>query len=285
MLRLFCLTALLGFLLPSAPDNAASRPAANHYCWLTAGTYAARNSLAARFAPPAGCERVAVAPGSFGDWLRHLPLLPAGTPVRLYNGQLKNRQDVHAAVLDLDVGTRDLQQCADAVIRLRAEYLFSVRPDSVHFHFTSGYDLRYLDWRAGRGFQVVGGRVEPATRPAEPLSHAGFRRYLDQVFSYAGTLSLARELTPIPLAAVQPGDVLIHGGSPGHAVLVLDVAEHPTTHRRYALLAQSYMPAQQMHVLRAGPRPGAGAWLALDPARPLVNTPEWTFAREELGRF
>jgi hypothetical protein len=40
--------------------------------------------------------------------------------VLLYNGAPKFRQDVHAAVIDIDVGTRDLQQCADATMRLRA---------------------------------------------------------------------------------------------------------------------------------------------------------------------
>jgi hypothetical protein len=43
----------------------------------------------------------------FCDWLRGLPLKPAGAPVLLFNGAPKFRQDVHAAVIDIDVGTRD----------------------------------------------------------------------------------------------------------------------------------------------------------------------------------
>lgn len=295
--RIHLLPALLSCLLacgPPAPQSATGGAAEteaapvtgapNQYAWLPAGRYDARRSLAARFAPPAGCRRVAVAAGSFGFWLRHVPLLPAGTPVKLHTGQLKARQDVHAAVLDIDVGAQDLQQCADAVIRLRAEYLFTQQPDSVHFHLTSGHDIRFADWRRGRGFRVVGDEVRPAVRPAEPATHAVFRRYLDQIFTYAGTLSLSRELTPVPLADVQPGDVLIRGGSPGHAVLVLDVAEN-LAGRRYALLAQSYMPAQQPHVLRNVAAPALGAWFAVDPQAARFVTPEWTFAREELKRF
>ncbi|UPL50593.1 DUF4846 domain-containing protein [Hymenobacter sublimis] len=255
------------------------------YPWLPVGRYQTNQTLAARFPPPPGYERTAVQPGSFAYWLRYLPLLPVGTSVRLHTGKLKNRQDVHAAVLDLDVGARDLQQCADAVIRLRAEYLFSQNPDLVHFHLTSGHDIAFRDWYAGRGFRVVGPQVEQVPKAAEKPDHATFRRYLDQIFTYAGTLSLSRELRPVPLAQVQPGDVLIQGGSPGHAVLVLDVAVELQTGRRKALLAQSYMPAQQMHVLKAGPRVGAGAWFLLDPERDDVNTPEWTFSRDELGRF
>ena len=44
----------------------------------------------------------------------------------LYNGDLKNRQDVHQAVINIDAGGKeDLQQCADAVMRMKAEYHFS----------------------------------------------------------------------------------------------------------------------------------------------------------------
>jgi len=262
------------------------RPApAVAYAWLPAGTYNPKQSLAARFAPPRGCRRVAVAAGSFGSWLRNLPLLPTGTAVHLYNGALKTPQSVHAAVLNIDVGSRDLQQCADAVIRLRGEYLFAQNPAQVHFHLTSGDDIRFSDWYGGRGFRVNGSAVEPAPRPVEKPTHAVFRRYLDQIFTYAGTLSLAREMTARPLAQVQPGDVLVHGGSPGHAVIVLDVAEQPATGRRYVLLAQSYMPAQQIHVLRNTQEPALGTWFAVDGQASRFDTPEWTFGGDELKQF
>ncbi|TGE20194.1 DUF4846 domain-containing protein [Hymenobacter elongatus] len=260
--------------------------APSRYAWLPARTYDARRSVAARIAPPRGCQRVAVAPGSFGYWLRYLPLLPAGTAVRLHNGKLKDPQDVHAAVLDIDVGIRDLQQCADAVIRLRGEYLFAQNPAQIHFQLTSGDDIRFADWCGGRGFQVRGDAVVSVPRQAEQPTHAVFRRYLDHIFTYAGTLSLARELTAVPLTDVQPGDVLIRGGSPGHAVIVLDVAVEPVTSRRYVLLAQSYMPAQQMHVLRnVWGDATLGAWFAVNPWETRFSTPEWTFRSDELKRF
>jgi hypothetical protein len=229
---------------------------------------------------------VAAAPGSWGEWLRYLPLSPVGTPARTYSGALKNRQDVVAAVVKIDIGTQDLQQCADAIIRLRAEYGFSHDPNRVHFHLTTGYDFWFSDYVAGRTFRVVNEEVLPATRPAEAPTHAALGRYLLPTFGYAGTLSLSRELRPVPMTQVQPGDVLIHGGRPGHAVLVVDVAEHAVTHQRYVLLAQSYMPAQSIHVLRNIDEPRLGAWFAVPGAAPAeFDTPEWTFGSHELGRF
>jgi len=229
---------------------------------------------------------VVVARGSWGAWLRGLPLRPAGTPARLYTGKLKDNQAVVAAVVAIDPGTRDLQQCADAVIRLRAEYLFSQDFNKIHFHLTTGYDTWFSDYVAGRTFRVQGEQVLPTTKATEAPTHAALGRYLLPVFGYAGTLSLSRELRSVPLAEAQPGDVLIHGGRPGHAVLVVDVAEHPQSGQRYLLLAQSYMPAQNIHILRNISQPALGAWFMVPPStEPLVETPEWTFDRTELGRF
>ncbi|GAB2969326.1 DUF4846 domain-containing protein [Hymenobacter coalescens] len=264
--------------------QASPQPAAPRYAWLTRA-YAPQTALAARFAPPAGCQRVAVPPGSFGHWLRGLPLRPPGTAVRLYNGQLKNPQTVHAAVLDLDTGARDLQQCADAVMRLRAEYQFTQNFRTIHFHLTSGHDIWFGDWVEGQGFRVQGEDVLPAARPVEKPDHAALRRYLDQIFTYAGSLSLSRELRPVLLADMQPGDVFVQGGSPGHAVIVLDVAEHAATKARYALLAQSYMPAQNMHVLRNDAAPRLGAWFRIDANARVVATPEWEFEAAHLKRW
>ena len=296
-MRWFFLTVALLAQLGCGADTAANRTAATpsqsttptglRYPWLE--TVPAGNRLAQRFAPPPGCQRVPVAAGSWGEWLRWLPLHPVGTPARLFDGHLKGRQEVVAAVVNIDVGQQDLQQCADAVIRLRAEYLFTIDPNKVHFHLTTGYDFWFSDYVAGKTFRVSGDEVLPAARPAEAPTHAALTRYLVPTFGYAGTLSLSRELRPVPLAQAQPGDVLIHGGSPGHAVLVLDVAENAATHQCYLLLGQSYMPAQSIHVLR---EPAAGtaqsaAWFAVpqDPTGDNFSTPEWSFEETELARF
>src|SRR5262249_40092813 len=115
---------------------------------------------------------------------------------------------------------------------------------------------------------------------ARDASHASLRAFLDIVFLYAGSKSLSDELAPVSVRDVRPGDVFIQGGFPGHAVLVADVVEGAGT--RAFLLVQSYMPAQEIHVL---PTPAPGLpWFEAQPGAPLA-TPEWTFPPDALRRF
>jgi len=245
----------------------------------------AEDALSARIAPPEGYERAEVEAGSFAAWLRELPLLPGRPEVKLHDGRRKGRQDVHEAVVDIDVGTADLQQCADAVIRLRAEYLYANgRADDVAFDFTSGDEARWDRHRQGWRAVINGNQVSWRQSAAADDSRAAFRRYLDLVFTYAGTYSLSQELKAVADPAdVRAGDVFIQGGFPGHAVLVVDVAQDPTTGRKAFLLVQSYMPAQQIHVLR-NPGGTMGAWYPADFGGTL-RTPEWTFGAGDLERF
>ena len=190
---------LLGLLAGSAEVSAAPR-----YLWRAGPEPQAAATLAGRIPPPAGFERAPVPPGSFAEWLRNLPLSADGTPVRLYDGRLKWSQDKHVAVIDIDTGTRDLQQCADAVMRLRAEYLLaSGRARDIAFNDTEG---KRLAFRGSAG------------------DRKAFQRYMIQVFSYAGTYSLEREMVRVTPAGMRIGDVFIKGGFPGHAVLVVDMA-------------------------------------------------------------
>ena len=243
------------------------------------------DTLAARLAPPAGYQRVAVATGSFGAWLRELPLKPGRPDVTLFNGRPKGRQDVHEAVLDLDVGGRDLQQCADAVMRLRAEWLWSAgRWKEIAFDATSGERVSYARWREGGRPRARGRRIVWDQVDEQDLSYRGMRRYLDFVFMYAGSASLSRELRRVAKAAdLEPGDVFIQGGYPGHAVLVADVAVSAAGDKVF-LLAQSYMPAQDIHVLRDFAEPGLSPWFRAEEGKPL-ETPEWTFPSGSLRRF
>jgi hypothetical protein len=254
------------------------------YPWLQA--YKAEDRVAVRLAPPAGFEREPVAPGSFAEWLRNLPLKKGRPAVRLYNGGLKANQEAHAAVVDIDTGSKDLQQCADAVMRLRAEYLYS-RSDfaGIHFNFTSGDAATFVKWSEGFRPTVSGNRVSWAKTVARDDSYASFRAYLNIVFTYAGSASLSKEMVkPANTRDIRAGDVFIQGGFPGHAVIVVDVAREPRTGRRVLLLAQSYMPAQDIHILKNPAGGPLAPWYDANIGQTL-KTPEWTFRPEHLMRF
>jgi Domain of unknown function (4846) len=253
------------------------------YAW--AKMYNPVQALSSRIAPPAGYGRKALPEGSFGEWLRGLPLKPGKPQVLLFNGQPKANQTAQFAVLNIDVGNRDLQQCADAVMRLRAEYLFSQgQHEAIHFNFTNGAPCPWTQWKAGNRPVIAGPKVNWVKKAEPSATHATFRAYMDMVFTYAGTASLEKELSKIgTLKDLQIGDVLIHGGFPGHAVLVLDVAENDKGQRKY-LLAQSYMPAQEVHILINPADPDGGPWYDTAASDP-IETPEWTFTQAELRRF
>lgn len=247
---------------------------------LAAGEALAQDALGGstpetRFTPPPGFVRAPCAPHSFCGFLRQLPLKPPGAEVLLHHGAPKNRQDAHAAVLDITVERKDLQQCADAVMRLRAEHLFANgRQDEIAFRFTNGFRAEWKRWRNGERIRVSGNRAEWIKGAGVDSSHAQLMRYMETVFQYAGTRSLEQELWPAN-GPVQPGDVFIQGGSPGHAAIVLDAARHADGRVAF-LLAQSYMPAQDIHVLLNPAHPELGAWYIHQQGGRLV-TPEWTF--------
>jgi hypothetical protein len=239
--------------------------------------------IVSAIAAPAGFKRIPAQPASFGAWLRKLPVRPGRPPVYLYDGRRKTNQTAHHAVLDVDVGNKDLQQCADAVIRLRAEYLFSGGcRDEIKFDFTSGDAARWKDWREGIRPVVAGNRVSWRRRAAADDGYANFRDYLETVFTYAGSSSLERELQPVAdPARPEIGDVFIEGGFPGHAVLVVDVARNQAGARIF-LLAQSYMPAQDIHILRSFEE--INPWYRAK-SKGVLRTPEWEFRYNDLKRF
>jgi hypothetical protein len=254
----------------------------SRYAWK--GNYDINTALINRFALPEGYKRVKYANFEYADWLRHLPLKAKGSKVKYYNGGTKNNE-VHEAVLDVDVGTRDLQQCADAVMRLQAEYHYSKKDYSnIHFNYTSGDKVSFDDWRYGKKPKVAGNKVAfTAKSSTANNSYSNFKKYMNSIFNYAGTASLEKELKTINLTDISPGDVFIQGGFPGHAVIVVDVAENAEK-KKIFMLAQSYMPAQDIHILKNLKQDSLSPWYSTDFGNTLV-TPEWTFDVKNLRRF
>lgn len=205
---------------------------------------------------PEGFTRLEEDSTSFAAWLRNRHLKKNKT-VYLYNGEEKPNQRAQFAVLDITVGNKDLQQCADAVMRLRAEYLFETKK------FT---DIIFTD-NANTRYQFT-----------EPYDRAHFNNYLNRVFGMCGSASLSKQLHKKNMADVVSGDVLIRGGFPGHAAIVMDVAVNQEGKKMF-MLAQSYMPAQDIHILVNPQHEKLSPWYEIDNE---IISPEYVFLKEEL---
>ncbi len=244
-------------------------------------------SVLERFQPPAGFRRVPAAERDFSHWLRHLPVKPGRSEVRLFNKKPKKDQTLHEAVLDVDVGDRDLQLGADAVMRLRGEYLLAIgREDLICFRTAGGLRAAWSKWQDGYRFSMAhpSGWEEKAKPSGD---YQNFRKYLEKVFSVANSASLRNQMVQVlDGTALQPGDVYIAAGGGkrknGHAVIVLDLAVNHQGKLRM-LLAESETPAQDIHILKNSSHPDS-PWF--EPRSDgSLSTPRWQFKAGSLFRF
>lgn len=236
-------------------------------------------TIVERFDVPTGFVRLESEKKSFAYYLQHLPLKPDGAKVRYHDGREKQR-DVYLAVVDFSLGERDLQQCADAVIRLRAEYLYAgQRYGEINFNFVNGFNAEFTKWAAGNGISVDGNNVSWRANGANNNSYESFQKYLDVVYAYASTLSLEKQLIAKPFPNVSIGDVFIQAGSPGHCVIVVDMAVNQDTGEKIFMLAQSYMPAQDIQILKSDGK--GNPWFSAN-TEEVLKTPEWTFEISDL---
>jgi len=234
---------------------------------------------------PGGYKRVDAEAHSFGEWLRKVNL-KKDSRIYLYNGRLKDDQSMHFAVLDMPVGDKDLQQCADAIMRLRAEYFFDRGDiDSIHFKATDGSDLSFAKWMKGERYRLKGAKL--AAYNSE-ISGGNERKQLEQflevVFSYCGTISLSKATKPVrDPGLLMAGDIFIKAGSPGHAMIVVDVATD-NNGKKIFMLAQGLMPAQSIHIVKNPLDEKMSPWYKVT-VDTTITTPNWVFYRNQLSRW
>ncbi len=237
-----------------------------------------------RFSPPTDFRRTEIADNTFAHYLRTLKLKPAGSKVLYHNGATKQNNQVYEAVVDLEIGKKDLHQCADAIIRLKAEYLWQQKKyDQIHFNFTNGFRVDYSEWMKGKRMLIKGNKTSWINKTTPSNTYDDFWNYMELIFMYAGTASLEKELLPVNINEAEIGDVLIQGGHPGHAVIIVDKATHPETEKSVYLLAQSYMPAQELQILKNRTDLKISPWYELREGT--IPTPEWRFEHGDLRRF
>jgi len=271
--------------VPAAPPpREAPDPA--RYGWLgddSVKAPQATDTLSSRLTTPPGYERVKLESGSFGAWLRDLPLAAPNTPVKNHKGELVHPadNDYLAAVIAIDVGSIDLQQSPDVAIRLHAEWLWSEGDRNMSYLGATGLDMPLSRWTKGQRLIASGPQVFWAqqAKPSEP-DHAELRRYLDGVFTWANSTSLAQQAKLVEPDDIRPGDFFLHTGSPGHALVILDIAHKEN--RKLALFAQALNPAENVHVLRPG---RATAWFSIRAGEPIVTPFTKEFGWDGLRRL
>lgn len=197
-----------------------------------------------RILTPDGFTRTKADDNSLLDYMRRMELLKDGSKVKLYNGKELDLKP--AAVFAFDIGNQDLQQCADSIIRIYSEYLWSQgRTDEISFSLTNGLEVSYSDWKDGKRLLALSNIAFMMKMTGKDDSYDCFAAYMDKVMNYAGTKSFAKEGTQIKLEDLKPGDMLL---SDTHVVLVVDEAKNEKGEKCW-LMAQGYMPAQSFHIM------------------------------------
>lgn len=237
---------------------------ASNYPWYN--RLKSNNSLSKRIALPQDFYRIPVDEGSFEDWLRNLPLRKPNSKVYYYNDEEKFTQEIHEAVVDIDIGDRDLQKSEDAVIRLWTEYLYSQKDYERIIIPTAEDTLAFRDYYDGKP------------------NYAQFRKFLNFAFEKTTTYSFKKSLEIIKIKSLKIGDIFIQSSPPGHAVIVVDMAKNEAEQRIF-LLAQAFTPAQDIHIIKNFDNASIlGSWYPTNFGTTLY-TPEWEFSNNDLRRI
>lgn len=246
-----------------------------------------KNTIKERFPPPKDFEWINEQPETFGYFIENFPLKKYGNPILKYDGSPIATQNLHEAVFDIDTGNLDLQQCADAVIRLHAEYLYkNKRFNEIKYHFTSGDLLSWNDYKNGTRAFVNGNSVSFRKTAPTNDSYQNFRTYLDLIYTYAGTISLTNyETKPVTATKnLKTGDILITPGSPGHVVFIAGVAKNKDG-KKVFLLGEGFTPAQSIHILSNPFNPNLSPWYELDTTSEETKTARYYFKPTNFRSF
>ncbi len=255
---------------PVAPDP-------KRYLWLANDGLEhmpdAVDTLENRFPVPPDYRRIELEKGSFGEWLRGLPMAAPGTPVVNHKGEEVLAGDYQhlAGVVALDVGKASTQTSTDIVLRLHGEWLLSQgKIDQVVYRAATGTALPFSRWLQGDRVVPAGAAIQwqRKGKPSKP-THPAFRAYIEAVYNWSNTVSFGKESKVTPAAEVRPGDFLLHKGKPNHAVVVLDMAKN-NKGTPLALLGRALSPAQSFYVVGLGK---GYAWYYINPDKEQMLTP------------
>ena len=221
--------------------------------------------------PPAGFTRPAATNG-WQQWVRSLAIKPEGSQVVDYAGRPIEPPSAPAYLLDVPLRGR-FCQCADVAIMLWADYNEQQgRDEQVSFNSVSGQPMKFADFLRGVRYLCTsdGSRLRAAhngTAVGPQYSREqAFEDYLQQVFTFAGSASLHRDLSLVDPKQLMPGDIYVQPpssspGRMGHVTILLDLARNAQGDPML-LTAYGWVPAMSPYIPRPGSGQGQGEWFS-----------------------
>ena len=221
-------------------------------------------NIYSRFRTPENYNRIK-SDNKFGNFLSQLNLKTIQTKVKNYDGTEKPNTEAYEAIIDLPNPTKNVQYNSNAILRLRAEYLFQNRLfDKINFNIGEKHQT-YLEYSKG------------------DFSYRSFMDYIEYFLSKTNSTSIVNELERINWNNMEIGDIIFHNNSfKSHAVIVVDMAKNFKGEKIF-MLAQSYYPSQEIHILSNPNDPKISPWY--EHKSDTILTPEWRFFTNDLMRF
>jgi len=242
-------------------------------------------TIAKRIVVPENFKRTVYPEGSFSAYVQTYALKPFDAKIINYDGEDYVYQSGHVGVLEVPVPSNGLQQCADALMRIRAEYLWEQnRKSEIGFNFTSGHYCSWTKYAEGYRPKINGNKVTFSKTASENHSEENFYKYLNLIYMYAGTQSLFDELTKVEkVEDLEVGDMVIKPGFPGHIVMIADKATNANGEILF-ILAQGNTPAQSVHVLKNLSDTAINPWYQLE-LDAYLEIPTYYFNQTKFVRF
>ena len=241
-------------------------------------------TLSTRVNVPSGYTRVSAEQGTLGSFLREYAMKEHNAKVLLYDGSEKDDQTAHAGIFMLPIENRNLQQYADSIMRVYAEYYLSTKQyEKIVFGYSDGFKAEYAKWIEGNGINVKDGKAKWVKNDKNNNTYDSFKEYMRLVFAYAGIWSMKDESSAIELKDARIGDVFFATDDGGRVAMIVDICQSEDGKKAY-LLASGGKPAQEF-VLLSNPLHADDPWYYEDEMVYPLDTPEFDYKEGSLRRL
>ena len=193
------------------------------------------NTIRTRFAVPEDFERVAVAPGSFEEFLQNLPLKHFNSPIGQHERHI-TKDSLYWAMSVADMDSIDSQNSHASILRLRAEYLYKTKQfDKISFIIKNNISFDFKRWLQGYRVEAKGKSINlKKSENEKDMNHENFRAYLRDVFQYTDAKSFRKNLRLIKDDDDDNefgiGTIIMSSRAPYDAVIVVDMIEMTESH-------------------------------------------------------